>query len=51
MSMGFLVDQDAPVVWRGLMVCRYFLKRGLRNPCLGNESSGAIVARGRVGRA
>jgi ATP-binding protein involved in chromosome partitioning len=22
MSMGFLVDQDAPVVWRGLMVMK-----------------------------
>jgi len=21
MSMGFLVEDDAPVVWRGLMVC------------------------------
>jgi ATP-binding protein involved in chromosome partitioning len=25
MSMGFMVDKEAPVVWRGLMVCKDYI--------------------------
>ena len=31
MSMGLLVEKDAPIVWRGPMVCLSFL-RSLRKP-------------------
>ena len=38
MSIGFLIDKDAPVVWRGPMVSFYFPVPLLNVFCMHNDS-------------